>query len=75
MNLNLCANMQKSLTMTKRMKTMTDFCDGELGKIERMMKEVPNFDKRYVHKAERDCPYCRHWLKNRCSLDKCSYFD
>ena len=54
---------------------MTDFCDGELGKIERMMKEVPNFDKHYAHKAERDCPYCRHWLKNHCSLDKCTYFD
>ena len=54
---------------------MTDFCDGELGKLERMMKEVPNFDKRYIHTAERDCPYCRHWKNNRFSADKCPYFD
>ena len=54
---------------------MADFCDGELGRIERTMKEVPDFDKRHVDKEERDCPCCKYWQKRSCTLDKCPYFD
>jgi len=54
---------------------MTNFCEGELRKIERMMKEVPNFDKRIVPDKERDCMKCRYWNDEKCTMAKCPYFD
>ena len=54
-----------------------NFCDGELGELERMMKEVPNFGKKFITLKDRDCPCCLHWdqKKRECRLEECPYFD
>ena len=54
---------------------MTNFCEGKLSEFERMMKEIPNFDKRIIPKKERDCEKCKLWDGKKCSVPKCPYFD
>lgn len=46
------------------------FTEGEDREYERMMKQIPGFDR---EEEERNCPYCRYYKKKRkkCRLKRC----
>lgn len=43
--------------------------------LNRMMREIPNFDKRIIMEEERECPLCKYWDDNKCCVSECPYFD
>lgn len=53
------------------------FCEGDLGETERLMKQIPNFDKSRIRLPEKDCRLCKRFDSSiqSCRLDYCPVYD